>query len=279
MSDWQKRGDGQRGQSRGGAGPGERPRRAPGPRPQPPEHGGRLVTGQHAVRELIRAQGARVFEVLVEHDPRDRAAALARFATDAGIPLRSVPRAELDALSGGGLHQGVAAYGPELGFTAPEDLLKEPNFLAIALDGVVDPQNFGAVIRSAVGLTDAAIVFAESSAAPLTPATFRASAGAIEHASLCRVPSLHAFLSQAAEAGAQIVGLEPQAETHLHELALTGPLVIVIGSEEKGMHRAVRRACTSLVRLVSGSRIQSLNASVAAGIALHQVLVARLRAR
>lgn len=237
------------------------------------------MTGQHAVRELIRAHGARVFEVLVEHDPRDRAAALARFATDSGIPLRSVARAELDALSGGGLHQGVVAYGPELAFTAPEDLLKQPDFLAVALDGVVDPQNFGAVIRSAVGLTDAAIVFAESSAAPLTPATFRASAGAIEHATLCRVSSLHAFLSQAAEAGARIIGLEPQAETHLHELDLTGPLVIVIGSEEKGMHRAVRRACTSLARLVSGSRIQSLNASVAAGIALHQVLVARLRAR
>lgn len=257
----------------------DRARRAPGPKPEAPEHGGRLVTGQHAVRELIRAHGLRVFEVLVEHDPRDRAAALARFASDSGIPLRSVPRAELDALSGGGLHQGVAAYGPDLTFTAPEDLLKQPNLLAVALDGVVDPQNFGAVIRSAVGLTDAAIVFAESSAAPLTPATFRASAGAIEHAALCRVPSLHAFLAQAAEAGAQVVGLEPQAEAQLHELELAGPLVVVIGSEEKGMHRAVRRSCTSLVRLASGSRIQSLNASVAAGIALHQVLVARLRAR
>jgi 23S rRNA (guanosine2251-2'-O)-methyltransferase len=150
------------------------------------------------------------------------------------------------------------------------------DLVGVALDGVVDPQNFGAVVRSAVGICDAPILWPESGSAPLTPATFRASAGAIEHATLCRVRSLHGTLAQAVGAGIEVVGLAPDAEERLDQLDLQRPTIVVIGSEEKGMNRAVRRTCTRLVRLSSSGRIQSLNASVAAGIALHVIASFRL---
>lgn len=235
----------------------------------------RLILGQNPVREAIRAHGAAVREVLVVERPGPRVEALARFAQAQDIPVRSVPKSELERLAAGTVHQGVAAWAPQLAFTPFSDLLVEPELLGIALDGVVDPQNFGAVVRSAVGLCQAPIIWAESSSAPLTPATFRASAGAIEHARLCRVPSLAGTLKEAASAGIEVVGLAPEASELLHQIDLRGPTLLVIGSEQKGMTRGVRRACTRLVRLAQSSSVQSLNASVAAGIALHAASIQR----
>ncbi len=237
----------------------------------------RLVLGLQPVRELIRRHGPAVKEVVISTSSSPRLDALGRFASDRGAPVRYAPRGELDRLAQGGLHQGAAAVGPPLQLCAVEPLLERPELLAIALDGVVDPQNFGAVIRSAVGLAAAPVIWPESGSAPLSPATFRASAGAIEHATLCRVRSLHGTLSQAADRGVQIVGLDPQADRSLHELDLRLPSIIVIGSEEKGMGRAVRRACTTLARLIHSETVQSLNASVSAGIALHTCLISRIK--
>lgn len=239
----------------------------------------RLVLGANPVTELLRVRGREVHEVLIEERPGPRAEATGRFARDQGVVVRSVPRAELERLAGPTLHQGVAAFGPPLRLHDDSILLGEPELLAMALDGIVDPQNFGAVIRSAVGLAGAPILWSENASAPLTPATFRASAGAIEHATLCRVPSLHGTLSALAESGTQVVGLAPEGDVALHEIDLTRPTVIVIGSEERGMNRAVRKACTHLARITASRSIQSLNASVAAGIALHTALVQRATRR
>lgn len=237
--------------------------------------GKRLVLGQQAVREVVRVWGKLTHEVWVQSGESPRARSLATFAQDQGIPVRQVERAELDRISGGQFHQGAAAFAPPLQMVPWEDLLVEPTLLAIALDGIVDPQNFGAVIRSAVGIARAPVIWAESSSAPLTPATFRASAGAIEHAKLCRVPSLRGALAEAVAAGISVVGLAPQAPLALHEVSTSGPLIVVIGSEEKGMGRGVRNTCTSLARLHQAGTVQSLNASVAAGISLHTMAVSR----
>lgn len=236
---------------------------------------GRLILGQQCVREAIRVWGTQVARVYIEHSPSPRLAALQKFAEDQKIPVLAVPRARLDRLSGGSIHQGVAADAPPLRMVEWHELKSRPNLLAIALDGVVDPQNFGAVIRSAVGIANAPIIWAESSSAPLTPATFRASAGAIEHAELCRVRSLHGALGDAALSGTTILGLAPEAELRLTDRLPDGPLILVIGGEQKGMGRAVRKACTHLVRLQQSGLVQSLNASVAAGIALHHIATAR----
>lgn len=240
-------------------------------------HGQRLVLGQQAVREVIRVWGQRTHKVLVLEGGGPRAEAVGRFASDQGIVVEQTQRGELDkvAAPAGGQHQGVIAYAPPLELASWDETMLSPDLLAVALDGVVDPHNFGAVIRSAVAVSRAPILWAESSSAPLSPSTFRASAGAIEHATLCRVPNLTSALVNAQSAGVEIIGLAPDADELLHEVECRGPAVVVIGSEQKGMNRAVRRACTRLVRLHQSGAIQSLNASVAAGIALYSLATRR----
>lgn len=236
---------------------------------------GRLVMGVQPVREAVRVWTTQLSAVYIEHRPNPRLAALAQFARDQGITVEEKSRYDIERLCGKQMHQGVLAWAPALPLFEMNDVLARPDLGAIALDGVVDPQNFGAVIRSAVGISRAPILWGESASAPLTPATFRASAGAIEHAQLCRVRSLHGALAEAAGRGISVVGLAPDARDAFHELDLSGPTIIVIGSEEKGMGRAVRRSCTQLARIGQSGAIQSLNASVAAGICLHAMMVAR----
>jgi 23S rRNA (guanosine2251-2'-O)-methyltransferase len=234
----------------------------------------RLVVGLQPVREAVRAHGERMGRLLLVDHPGEaagRLAALERFARDQGVAsILRAPRSELDRVAGATRHQGAAAWAPDLELIEPTALLAREDLLAIALDGIQDPQNFGAVVRSAVGVAGAAVVFPEHGAAPLSTATFRASAGAIEHATLCRVPSLADFLKSAALQGATVVALDPQADRALRELDLRAPTVLVVGSEDRGLHRAVRRACTTTARLVAGRGVDSLNASVAAAIALYE---------
>src|SRR5262249_15146081 len=163
-------------------------------------------------------------------------------------------------------HQGAAAWAPPLSLVDAATALAVPDFLVLALDGIQDPQNFGAAVRSAVALGATSVVFSEHSAAPLTPATFRASAGAIEHAPLARVLSLVKFLDEAAAAGAKIVGLTADAPLGLEDADLTGSVVLAVGSEHEGLGRAVRRRCTALARLTLRGPIDSLNASAAAAV-------------
>ncbi|HET9953925.1 MAG TPA: RNA methyltransferase [Polyangiaceae bacterium] len=231
----------------------------------------RLVLGLQSVRAAIRRHGRALAAVWLESDDNPRLQAVQRFASDHGVPrIEVVGRDQLARLSGGVLHQGVAAFAPELAFQAFEPLLEEPSLLGIALDRIQDPQNFGAVVRSAVGLNASCVIWGEHSSAPLGTTTARASAGAVEFARLCRVPSLPRALTDAAQAGIQIVGLDAQAKSALHEVDLRRPSVLVIGSEHDGMTPAVRRACTTLARLAGPSAVESLNASVAAAIALYE---------
>lgn len=232
----------------------------------------RLVLGLQPVREAIAAHGRRLAAVWVDRRGEPRLDAVARFATDQGVAdVKRVAGAELDRVSRGTAHQGVAAWAPELFLQREASLLERDDLIAVALDGIQDPQNFGAVVRSAVAMAGAAVVWPEHGSAPLTPATFRASAGAIEHATLCRVRTLAGFLLEARGAGAQVVGLDAQAPVELGDLELTRPTIVVLGSEHTGMGRAVRRACTSLARLVEPVHLDSLNASAAAAIALYVI--------
>jgi 23S rRNA (guanosine2251-2'-O)-methyltransferase len=234
---------------------------------------GRLVVGLQPVREAIRRHGAALHEVLIDARRSPKLDALARFAADQAVPsVRDVTRAELDQLARGVTHQGVAALAPELELLPLDALLAETTPLGLALDSLQDPQNFGAVVRSAVALGGVTVVWGEHASAPLTPATFRASAGAIEHARLCRVSSLHEALATLRERDVQVIGLEPTAPTKLAACTLTAPTVLVLGGEGEGLSRAVRRTCTTLAALGGLAAIDSLNASVAAGIALYEAL-------
>ena len=238
----------------------------------PPHTHPRLVLGLQGVRAAIRAHGARLGSVLLEREDAPRLAALARFARDQAVPdVQVVGRAALDRLAGPVHHQGVAAWAPELSLVPFEPLLQDPALLGLVLDRVQDPQNFGAVLRSSVGLGASAVIWGEHASAPLGPGTLRAAAGAAEFARLCRVSSLPPALTQARDQGVTVVGLDAQASEPLHRLDLRRPTLIIVGSEHEGMTPAVRRAASVFARLALPGPIESLNASVAAAIALYEV--------
>jgi 23S rRNA (guanosine2251-2'-O)-methyltransferase len=248
------------------------------PRPQAESPGPRLVLGLQPVREAVRRHGAALQEVLIDERGSPKLDALARFATDQGVgAVRRVSRSVLDQHARGVSHQGAAALAPELVFVALETLAHDPALAAIALDEIQDPQNFGAVVRSAVALGGAAVLFGEHASAPLTPATFRASAGAVEHARLCRVRSLTGALGALVTEGVTVVGLDASSPVRLADVDLRGPSVLVLGSEGEGLGRAVRRACTTLASLGTPTFVDSLNASVAAGIALYELANQRIK--
>jgi 23S rRNA (guanosine2251-2'-O)-methyltransferase len=240
----------------------------------------RLVFGLQPVREAIRAHGDQVERVVVERAVDNPTLdALARFAEGKGIPVERLPRAELDRRSAGGRHQGALALAPDLALVSVDTLEVGPESVIVALDGLMDPQNFGAVLRSSVALGASAVLWAEHASAPLSPATFRASAGAVEHATLCRVPSLPDALQSLTARGVTAVALDAQGPVELGDLDLRGPVAIVVGAEDKGTRRPVRQACKHTARLPMAGPIASLNASVAAALALYEVLRQRRSSR
>jgi len=236
----------------------------------------RFVIGLQPVREVIRVHRTDVLRVAIDQRNLPRLDAIERYAKDQGVAeILRVERDHLDRWARGVEHQGVVAWAPPLALLELETIVEDPKLLAVALDQIQDPQNFGAIIRSAVAVAGAAVIFGAHRSAPLSTATFRASAGAIEHVRLCRVNSVRQALLDARAAGASVVGLDGQAPLELVDLALDGPTILVVGGEHEGLSRGVRHACSHLVRLPSSGQLDSLNASVAAGIALAIVAVQR----
>jgi 23S rRNA (guanosine2251-2'-O)-methyltransferase len=239
----------------------------------------RVVCGLQPVREAIRAHGAALERVLVESaKDAPQLERLARFASDAGAKVERVRRGELDRLARGARHQGALALAPELGLVALNALDLGPNALVVALDELEDPQNFGAIIRSAVAFGTTAIVWPEHHSAPLSAATFRASAGAVEHAVLCRVRALPDALAALRTAGLAILGLDSGADRAISDVVLTRPIALVVGAEGKGLRKTVKGACDELARLPMQGPLASLNASVALAIALYEVTRQRMGA-
>jgi 23S rRNA (guanosine2251-2'-O)-methyltransferase len=255
---------------RGGSG--TRPYRArPRAVPSDAPSAARLVVGIQPVRECVRVRGASIERLLLTASDSPTLAALERFAADQGVRrIERLSRGDMDRLAQGAQYQGAIAFAAPLELASWSEVVARPDLLAIALDQVQDPQNFGAVVRSAVATGEAAVLWGEHASAPLGAATFRASAGAIEHATLCRVPALKDALRLAQDHGARVIGLAARADKLLSDVDLRGPTVIVLGSEGSGLQPAVRRACTELAAVVRPRILDSLNASVAAAIALYE---------
>ena len=234
----------------------------------------RIVCGLQPVREAIRAHGAKLERVVVEapRPPSPQLDALARFAADQGATVERKPRSDLDRMAQGARHQGAVAIAPELRVLALSELTLGPDALLVALDELEDPQNFGAIIRSAVAMGATAVMWPEHRSAPLTPATFRASAGAVEHATLCRVPALPHALETLRASEITVVGLDATGDVDIDRAALTGPVALVVGAEGKGLRKTVKRSCDVLARLPMRGPLGSLNASVSIAIALYEAL-------
>ena len=244
-----------------------------------------LIGGLHSVRSALSQGGERVIGLWVEARRRDRRIQeLLELAGRAGVEVQRVSRAELDELLPDSHHQGVvarirapAAQGQKA-LARLLDTIDAPPFLLI-LDGVQDPHNLGACLRSADGAGVDGVITPKDRSAGLTATACKVASGAAESVPLFQVTNLARTLKWLREErGVWLVGTAGEAETSLFEQDLRGPLGIVMGGEGKGMRRLTREACDYLVKLPMRGRVESLNVSVAAGICLYEALRQRLPA-
>jgi 23S rRNA (guanosine2251-2'-O)-methyltransferase len=235
------------------------------------------LTGPHAVREALVA-GRPLQTVLVARGRQGgRLDEIVGLAKRNGVPVRFEDRVRLDQMAGTHEHQGVVAMVASRTTVALEDLLAHTRAqpgpgLLVLLDGVEDPQNLGAIIRTALAVGAAGVVIPERRAAGLGDAAARASAGAVAHLPVARVTNLARAMETLKSAGYWLVGLDERAERRYTEVDLTGSVALVLGGEGKGLHQLVRERCDFLVSIPSRGPVPSLNVSVAAGIALFEVL-------
>ncbi|WP_148573914.1 23S rRNA (guanosine(2251)-2'-O)-methyltransferase RlmB [Nocardioides caldifontis] len=236
------------------------------------------VAGRNSVVEALRA-GMPVSAVYVaEGAERDgRLREVFRVAADRGIALLEVARPELDRLTQGAVHQGLAAKVPPYEYAHPDDLLEQASAagdppLIVALDSVTDPRNLGAVVRSASGFGAHGVLIPERRAAGMTASAWKTSAGAAARVPVAQAVNLTRQLKAYQDAGCMVVGLAADGDVSLPDLDLAdGPLVLVVGSEGDGLSRLVAETCDQLVSIPMVDDLESLNAGVAAGIALYAI--------
>ncbi|WP_084128885.1 23S rRNA (guanosine(2251)-2'-O)-methyltransferase RlmB [Demequina sp. NBRC 110055] len=229
-----------------------------------------LAIGRNSVLEALR-MGVPATTLLVFNriDADDRVTEIVSLAVENSVPVREVAKATLDGLAGGSPHQGVALEVPPYEYADPEDFLDERGPIAV-LDGIQDPRNLGAIMRSAAAFGAAGIVIPERRAAGVTVAAWKVSAGAAARLRVARATNITRTLEAYKKAGRFVIGLDAGGEVDLHESQLLdGPLVIVVGSEGDGISRLVRETCDQIVSIPIGE-VESLNASVAASIALYE---------
>jgi 23S rRNA (guanosine2251-2'-O)-methyltransferase len=236
----------------------------------------RILYGVNPVREFLRA-GAEVSELwLAEGGSRAAAfAELERLGRGAGAKVRAAPRQKLDRLAGTDRHQGVVAVVADFRYASVADVLaaaaasgRPP--LLVVLDGVEDPHNLGAIIRSAHALGAHGVVIPKDRAVGVTPAAAKASAGAVERCPVARVTNVAKALESLKEAGVWSVALAADGERALGEVDLRGPTALVLGSEGEGLRPLVRRTCDLSAKVPMMGEIDSLSVSASAAVALYE---------
>ncbi|GAA0419344.1 hypothetical protein Aca07nite_04970 [Actinoplanes capillaceus] len=265
--------------SRGGVrGGGPRgPRIAPGRRSNPTKEGPELLLGRNPVVEALRALvPATALYVAQGIDIDERVTEIVRTSGDRGIPILEISRNELDRMTGGVLHQGVGLQVPPFAYEDFDDLvnaaLEQTAPLLVALDGITDPRNVGAVIRSVAAFGGHGVFMTERRAAGITATAWRTSAGAAARVPVSQVVNLTRAIKSAQKAGFTAIGLDADGETDLYQLeAAVGPLLVVVGSEGRGLSRLVGETCDLRVSIPMASDVESLNASVAAAVTLAEV--------
>jgi len=261
--------------------------RAQGGSARPPRGSGdaaEFVAGRNPVVESLRAgvpAAALYVGARVQHD--ERIAEAIKLAADRGVAVLEAGASELDRLTGGALHQGLALRVRPYDYAHPDDLLARAADagqlpLIVALDGVTDPRNLGAVARSAGAFGAHGVVVPSRRGAGVTAGAWKASAGALARVPVARAANLARVLASYRDAGVFVAGLDAAGDTPVRDLELaTAPLALVIGSEGRGLSRIVAQACDVLVRIPIAARTESLNAGVAAGIALYEIAAIRAR--
>lgn len=238
----------------------------------------RAVHGVNPVRELLRSASEAPAELWVaEGAERQRLSEILRLARQRGARIRQAPRQKLDRLAGTDRHQGVVAVVADYRYRDLEDLLaaareRGESPLLVVLDGVEDPQNVGAVVRSAHALGAHGIVIPRDRAAGITAAAAKASAGAVEHCPVAQVTNIAQALEGLKESRIWTVATAADADADLAAVDLAGPVAIVLGGEGRGIRPLVRRTCDLEARIPMAGGIGSLNVSAAAAICLYEAL-------
>ncbi|MCL2532656.1 MAG: 23S rRNA (guanosine(2251)-2'-O)-methyltransferase RlmB [Nocardiaceae bacterium] len=236
-----------------------------------------MVLGRNPVVECLRAGvPATALYVAVGAESDDRLKESVQRAADEGISILEVPRTDLDRMSANGMHQGIALQVPPYKYAHPDDLLasartnQEPALL-VALDNITDPRNLGAVVRSVAAFGGHGVVIPQRRSASVSAVAWRTSAGAAARLPVARATNLTRTLKDWQAKGVQVVGLDAGGDTTLDTYDGSGPVVIVVGSEGKGLSRLVRETCDSILSIPMAGPVESLNASVAAGVVLAEI--------
>jgi 23S rRNA (guanosine2251-2'-O)-methyltransferase len=242
-----------------------------------------VVTGRNSVLEALRARiPATAFYIAQRVEMDDRVKEMLATATQRGIPVLEVTRPELDRMAGfDGVHQGVALKVPPYEYAHPQDLLEQiidrgqlP--LLIALDGVTDPRNLGAIIRSTAAFGGQGVIVPQRRSASVNSAAWKTSAGAAARIPVAVAPNLTTTLKEFKKQGVFVLGLDGDGDVSLPALELADrPVVIVVGSEGKGLSRLVTETCDQIVSIPISRATESLNAGIAASVALYQVATLR----
>ena len=236
-----------------------------------------IVLGRNPVLECLRAGvPATALYVVLGAEADERLTESVRRAADAGISILELPRNDLDRMSANGLHQGIALQVPPYVYAHPDDLLRSASnesapALLVALDNISDPRNLGAIVRSVSGFGGHGVLIPQRRSASVTAVAWRTSAGAAARVSIARATNLTRTLKNWQDSGLQVIGLDADSDMTLDELDGSGPMVLVVGSEGKGLSRLVRETCDSVVSIPMAGPTESLNASVAAGVVLAEI--------
>ena len=236
-----------------------------------------VVLGRNPVLECLRAGvPATALWVVLGTESDERLTESVQRAADKGIAILEVQKHDLDRLSANGLHQGIALQVPPYNYAHPDDLLRSAKAdstpaLLVALDNISDPRNLGAIVRSVSAFGGHGVLIPQRRSASVTAVAWRTSAGAAARLRVGRATNLTRTLKSWADEGLQVVGLDAGGDTQLDELDCSGPMVVVVGSEGKGLSRLVRENCDAVVSIPMAGPTESLNASVAAGVVLAEI--------
>lgn len=235
-----------------------------------------LLYGLHAIREALRAGTRPLQRLLVQRTDR-QFAELVRHAKAKCIPVHIEPAAVFDRLVPGGKHQGVVAFVASKSYSNTEEILERARSrgeapLLVILDGVEDPHNLGAILRTAEASGVHGLFIPERRTAGLTSVVAKASAGALDHMLVARVVNLSRLIEELKEFGIWIYAVEPTAEKLYTGLDMTGPLALVLGGEGKGIRPGVLKECDDRVAIPMRGKVESLNVSAAAAVTLFEVV-------
>lgn len=234
---------------------------------------GNRICGVHAVFEALASQGQPVERLHIAREANSpKLKQILDLARDQGVPIRKEDRAVLDRMAEGAVHQGIIAISAALKYADFEVLFEADRPLVVILDGVEDPHNLGAVMRTAEACKAAGIVVPERHSAPLSATVIKASAGASAYIPVVRVKNLVSAIGEMKERGLWIVGVDPAGTQNWTDFDYKGPTALVLGGEHRGLRRLVREHCDVLVRIPMLGNIASLNISVAAGVLLYEVV-------